>query len=112
MCLLRRPNARRELRLEAGARDERTLEAVSSTPLFGQGGCRVRPLPRRCGALDPPRRAQERYSPLGRRHSLGVQTELVALRIGEDHPMIPSLRVALQFACTQAEECRPIRVEI
>src|SRR5215831_7797386 len=28
-------NARRELRLKAGARDERTLEAVSSTPLFG-----------------------------------------------------------------------------
>ncbi len=32
-----KPNARRELRLEAGARDERTLEAVSSTPLFGEG---------------------------------------------------------------------------
>src|SRR5215471_2484709 len=31
----RKPNARRELRLEAGARHERTLEAVSSTPLFG-----------------------------------------------------------------------------
>jgi hypothetical protein len=33
----REPNARRELRLEAGARYERTLEAVSSTPLFGVG---------------------------------------------------------------------------
>src|SRR5215475_662703 len=31
------PNARRELRLAAGARHERTLEAVSSTPLFGWG---------------------------------------------------------------------------
>jgi hypothetical protein len=29
------PNARPELLLEAGARHERTLEAVSSTPLFG-----------------------------------------------------------------------------
>jgi hypothetical protein len=31
------PNARRELLLEAGVRYERTLEAVSSTPLFGAG---------------------------------------------------------------------------
>ena len=30
-----RANARRELLLEAGARHERTLEAVSSTPWFG-----------------------------------------------------------------------------
>jgi hypothetical protein len=30
------PNARLELRLEAGARHERTLEAVSSRPLFGR----------------------------------------------------------------------------
>jgi hypothetical protein len=29
------PNARRELRLKAEARHERTLEAVSSTPLLG-----------------------------------------------------------------------------
>jgi hypothetical protein len=29
------PNARHELRLEAGARYERTLEAVSSMPLLG-----------------------------------------------------------------------------
>src|SRR5215471_17587313 len=35
VVLLWKPNARRELRLEAGARHERTLEAVSSTPLFG-----------------------------------------------------------------------------
>ena len=26
--------------------------------------------------------------------------------------MIPSLRVVLQFACTQTEACRPVRVEI
>jgi hypothetical protein len=30
------PNARPELLLEAGARHERTLEAVSSRPLFGE----------------------------------------------------------------------------
>src|SRR5438093_2066932 len=37
------PNARRELRLEAGATQERTLEAVSSTPLLGGPGtdCRL-----------------------------------------------------------------------
>ena len=33
-CLL--PNARRQARLEAGARYERALEAVACTPLFGQ----------------------------------------------------------------------------
>jgi hypothetical protein len=31
-----RPNARHEPLPEAGARDERTLEAVGSMPLFGQ----------------------------------------------------------------------------
>jgi hypothetical protein len=31
------PNARRELQLEAGARHERTLEAVACTPSFGAG---------------------------------------------------------------------------
>jgi hypothetical protein len=34
-CNANHINARRELLLEAGARHERTLEAVSSTPLFG-----------------------------------------------------------------------------
>src|SRR5215475_3240235 len=33
--LRQRPNAGRQARLEAGARDERTLEAVASTPWFG-----------------------------------------------------------------------------
>ena len=32
-----KPNARPELLPEAGARHERTLEAVSSRPLFGMG---------------------------------------------------------------------------
>jgi len=35
------PNARPELLPEAGARDERTLEAVSSRPLFGAGLARA-----------------------------------------------------------------------
>ena len=34
----RMPNARHELRLEAGATQERTLEAVSSMPLLGVPG--------------------------------------------------------------------------
>ena len=34
-CGFQQPNARRELRLEAGVRHERTLETVSSTPLLG-----------------------------------------------------------------------------
>jgi hypothetical protein len=34
-----KPNARRELRLEAEARYERTLEAVSSTPFIGIQSC-------------------------------------------------------------------------
>ena len=36
---------RRELRLEAGATKERTLEAVSSTPLFGMVGATLVALP-------------------------------------------------------------------
>jgi hypothetical protein len=32
------PNARRQARLEAGARYERTLEAVACTRLFGTAG--------------------------------------------------------------------------
>src|SRR5262245_42307127 len=35
-----KPNARPEPRLEAGARHEQTLEAVSSRPLFGAGSGR------------------------------------------------------------------------
>jgi hypothetical protein len=35
--LSRKPNARPELLPEAGARHERTLEAVSSRPWFGVG---------------------------------------------------------------------------
>jgi hypothetical protein len=34
-----KPNARRELRLEAAARHERMLEAVSSTPFIGIQSC-------------------------------------------------------------------------
>jgi hypothetical protein len=45
--MVQQPNARRELRLEAGARHERTLEAVSSTPLLG-----VMSEPVECGALN------------------------------------------------------------
>jgi hypothetical protein len=43
------PNARRELLLEAGARHERMLEAVSSTPLLGGTG------PTRLQARENPR---------------------------------------------------------
>jgi hypothetical protein len=38
-------NARPELRLEAGARHERTLEAVSSRPLFGLPQASASPRP-------------------------------------------------------------------
>ena len=60
VCTVNHINARRELRLEAGARDERTLEAVRSTPVFGAGPAhdlRLSPLPA------PPTRARPPRSP-------------------------------------------------
>jgi len=39
------PNAGRQLLPEAGARNERTLEAVSSIPLFGMVWARIPALP-------------------------------------------------------------------
>ena len=39
--MVQQPNARRELLLKAGARYERTMEAVSSTPLLGAASARL-----------------------------------------------------------------------
>ena len=64
------PNARRELRLEVGATQERTLEAVSSTPLFG-------PATPRCPDLFGP------YLPMMRspaRHTTAHVLPLLCLR--------------------------------
>ena len=92
------PNARRELRLEAGARHERTLEAVCSTPLFGivrWHGPWDSPavlLPARVERCAPNPRFQDTSRQQDRKHVTGQATSVPPLPprqvvLGEGHPI-------------------------